>query len=157
MLKEQIQADLKEAMKAGDTGKVSVLRMLSAAFSNMEIAKRGEGEMTDKDYETVVKKEVKKLEDAIEQYRAGGRPELAEKEEAELKIMAVYMPEMMGEAEVAAIVDAVVGEMGGEMSNPPSPEQIRAGMGKIIGEVMKRSEGKADGGMISKLVKEKLG
>jgi uncharacterized protein len=145
MLKEQIAQDLKEAMKAGDAVRVSALRMLSAAFANMEIAKRGQGDLTEADYEAVVKKEAKKNQDSIEAYKLAGRTELQEKEEADLAIISVYLPQMMPETEVAAIVEAVIGELG------------TGNMGQLIGEVMKRAEGRADGGVVSKLVREKLG
>lgn len=147
MLKEQITTEMKEAMKAGDAFRLSVLRMLIAAFNNMEIEKRGAGqtELEDKDYQTVVKKEVKKRQEAMEMYKLAGRAELQEKEEQELKVLSAYLPEEMGEAEVKAVVDAVVEEMGTE------------NLGAIIGEVKKRTEGRADGGMIAKLVKEKIG
>ncbi|MFA5009944.1 MAG: GatB/YqeY domain-containing protein [Patescibacteria group bacterium] len=147
MLKDQITTEIKEAMKAGDTERLSTLRMLLAAFGNMEIEKRGAGQtqLEDKDYQAVVKREVKKRQEAIEIYKTAGRAELQEKEEQELKLLSTYLPEEMGEAEVKVIVDAVVSEMG------------TANMGAIIGEVKKRSDGKADGGLIAKLVKEKIG
>jgi uncharacterized protein YqeY len=147
VLKDQIAAEIKEAMKAGDAERLSTLRMLSAAFQNMEIEKHGAGQTTfeDKDYQAVVKREVKKRQESIEIYKTNGRPELQAKEEQEVVLLSAYLPEEMGEAEVKAIVDAVVAEMG------------TANMGAIIGEVKKRSEGKADGGLVAKLVKEKIG
>lgn len=146
MLKEQITTEIKEAMKAGDAFKLSVLRMLLAAFSNMEIEKRGAGQaqFEDKDYEAVVKKEVKKRQESVEIYKTNGRPELQEKEEQEIALLSAYLPEEMGEAEVKVIVEAVVAEMG------------VANMGAVIGEVRKRTDGKADGGLIAKLVREKI-
>jgi uncharacterized protein YqeY len=131
MLKEQISTEIKEAMKSGDSWRLGVLRMLSAAFMNAEIAMREKGEMTEADYQTVVKKEVKKRQDSIVAYTDAGRPELAEAEK-------------MGEAEVKKIVDEVVAEKG--IDN----------LGMLIGEVKARTEGKADGGMIAKLVKERI-
>lgn len=147
MLKDQITTEIKEAMKTGDADRLSTLRMLLAAFNNMEIEKHGAGqtEIEDKDYQAVVKREVKKRQEAIEIYKTAGRAELQEKEEQELKLLSAYLPEEMGEAEVKTIVDAVVADMG------------TANLGAIIGEVKKRSDGKADGGLIAKLVKEKIG
>lgn len=147
MLKDQITEEMKEAMKAGDAFRLSVLRMLMAAFNNMEIEKRGVGqaELEEKDYQAVVKREVKKRQEASEMFKTAGRTELQEKEDQEVKILSVYLPEEMGEAEVKAVVEAVVAEMG------------TGNMGAIIGEVRKRTDGKADGGMIAKLVKEKIG
>ena len=147
MLKEEVTQAIKEAMKAGDAFKLSTLRMLLAAFQNMEIEKHGAGQtdFENKDYQAVVKREVKKRQESVEIYKTNGRPELQEKEEQEIALLSNYLPEEMGEAEVKVIVDAVVGEMG------------VANIGMIIGEVKKRTEGKADGGMIAKLVKEKIG
>lgn len=146
-LKEQITTEMKEAMKAGDALKLSTLRMLIAAFNNMEIEKRGAGQtqLEDKDYQAVVKREVKKRQEAIEAYKLAGRIESQEKEEQELKMLSVYLPEAMSEVEVKAIVDAVVAEKGVE------------NMGVLIGEVIKRADGKADGGLVAKLIKEKIG
>ena len=147
VLKEQIAGEMKETMKAGDALKLSVLRMLLAAFNNMEIEKRTQGveQPEEKDYQAVVKKEAKKRQEAIEAYKLAGRVESQEKEEQVLKILSVYLPEEMGEAEVKAVVDAVIAEMG------------TGNLGAIIGEVKKRTEGRADGGMMAKLVKEKIG
>jgi len=147
MLKEQITTELKEAMKASDAARLSTLRLLMAAFNNMEIEKRTQGQtqVEEKDYQAVVKREVKKRQEAIEAYKTAGRTEAQEKEEQELKTLSVYLPEEMSEAEVKAIVDAVVAEKGTE------------NMGALIGEVVKRTDGRADGGMVAKLVKEKIG
>ncbi len=146
-LKEQITGEMKEAMKAGDALRLSTLRMLIAAFNNMEIEKRAQGveHPEEKDYQAVIKKEVKKRQEAIEAYKMAGRIESQEQEEKELKMLSVYLPEEMSETEVKVVVDAVISEMG--VGN----------MGAIIGEVKKRTDGRADGGMIAKLVKEKLG
>ncbi len=155
-LKEQITGEMKEAMKAGDALRLSTLRMLIAGFNNMEIEKRGQGitELEEKDYQAVIKKEVKKRQEAIEAYKMAGRVESQEQEEKELKILSVYLPEQMSEAEVKVVVDAVVAEMGIGPSSPEATE--RAGnLGAIIGEVKKRTEGRADGGMIAKLVRER--
>ncbi|MDD5606114.1 MAG: GatB/YqeY domain-containing protein [Patescibacteria group bacterium] len=145
MLKEQVQLDLTAAQKAREEQKVSTLRMLVAAFNNMEIAKRGKADVSEDDYMTVVKQEAKKRKEAIEAYKVAGRAESQALEEAELEILAAYLPEQMSEDELKSIVDAVVEEKG--IDN----------MGLIIGEVMKRAQGRADGGVVSKLVREKLG
>jgi len=147
MLKEQITTELKDAMKAGDAARLSTLRMLLAAFNNMEIEKRTQGQtqVEEKDYQAVVKREVKKRQEAIEAYKTAGRTEAQANEEQELKTLSAYLPEEMSEAEVKAIVEAVVAEKGTD------------NMGMLIGEVVKRTDGRADGGMVAKLVKEKIG
>jgi hypothetical protein len=144
MLKETIQQDLIVAQKAKAELKVSTLRMLMAAFNNMEIAKRGKADVTEEDYMTVVKQEAKKRKEAIAAYEMAGRIESKEAEEAELAILSTYLPEQMNEDELKGIVDAVVEEMGVD------------NLGLIIGEVMKRTQGRADGGAVSKMVREKL-
>ncbi len=144
MLKDRINEDIKSALREGDALKVSTLRMLSAAFSNLEIAKRGGEGMTEQDYESIVKKEAKKRTEAIEAYKTAGRAEAQAQEEKELELLSVYLPEVMSEDEVKKIVDEVVAEKGTE------------NMGLLIGEVVKRSDGKADGGMVAKLVRERI-
>lgn len=145
MLKEQVQTDIKEAMKSGDSWRLEVLRMLSAAFMNAEISMREKGEMTEANYESVVKKEAKKRQDAIVAYTDAGRPELAEAERKEVELLSKYLPEEMSEDEVKAVVEAVVAEKG--IDN----------LGMLIAEVRSRTDGKADGGMIARLVKERIG
>lgn len=146
MLKEQIQTEIKAAMKSGDSFRLGVLRMLSAAFGNAEIVARGEGrEMTEADYQQVVKKESKKRQESIEAFKLAGRMEAIESEEKEIEILSAYLPEEMSEAEVKAVVDAVVAEKG--IDN----------LGMLIGEVRARTDGRADGGLIAKLVKERIG
>nr|AQS30040.1 hypothetical protein [uncultured bacterium] len=134
------------ALKAHEEAKVSTLRMLTAAFNNMEIEKRGAGvtQLEYKDYQAVVKREAKKRQESIELYKAAGRTELQQKEEAELELLSKYLPAEMSEAEVKTIVDAVVMEKGIE------------NMGLLIGEVMKRTGGQADGGVVAKLVRERV-
>lgn len=141
-LKQQIQADLTAAMKAKEDLKLQTLRMLSAALHNEEIAKGGE--LDEPTTHAVIRREVKKRKEAAESFRSGNRPEQADKEETEAKILEVYLPQMMDEAEVMKIVDEEVA------ANPG------AQMGQIIGAVMKRTAGQADGGVVSKLVNQKL-
>lgn len=144
-LKEQISEDIKVAMKAREPLKVATLRMLMAAFNNMEIEKRAKGSVFEDDYVTIVKKEAKKRKEAIEAYKSAGRVEARQQEEAELEILSKYLPEEMNEDDIKKIVDEVVAEKGVD------------NIGIIIGEVIKRAGGKTDGGTVSKLVKEKLG
>ncbi|RLC36354.1 GatB/YqeY domain-containing protein [candidate division Kazan bacterium] len=147
VLKEQISEDIKAAMKAGQSETVSVLRMLMAAFNNMEIEKRVKGEVKEDDYVGVVKKETKKRKEAIEAYKAAGRAEAQRKEEIELEVLSKYLPEEMSESDIKKVVDEVIAERSEDLSN----------LGMIIGEVVKRTQGRADGGVISKLVRERLG
>ena len=141
-LKDQIQSDLTAALKAREDLKLQTLRMLSAALHNEEIAKGGELDETAT--HAVIRREVKKRKEAAESFRAGGRPEQGDKEEAESKILEVYLPQMMDESAVAKIVDE-------ELAANPGAQ-----IGVIIGAVMKRTDGSADGGVVAKLVNQKL-
>ena len=141
-LKEQISSDLKEAMKSRDDLKLQTLRMLSAAIHNEEIAKGGE--LDEAATHVVIRREVKKRKEAAESFRAGGRAEQSDKEEAEGKILEVYLPQLMNEAEVLKIVEEEIA------ANPG------AQLGQIIGAVMKKTAGQADGTVVARLVNQKL-
>lgn len=145
MLKDQVTQDIKEAMKSGDSFKLGVLRMLSAAFGNAEIAARGKADLQEADYEQTIKKEVKKRTESVEMYTNAGRTEQAATEQKEIEILSAYLPEEMAEEDVRAIVEAVVTEKGIE------------NLGMLIAEVRTRTEGRADGGLIARLVKSRIG
>jgi hypothetical protein len=142
MLKERIQAELTAALKAKDDLKLQTLRMLSAALHNEEIAKGGE--LDEQAIYAVIRREVKKRKEAAESFRQGDRPEQANKEEAESKILEAYLPQMMDEEAVAKIVDEEAA------ANPG------AQVGQIIGAVMKRTAGNASGDVVARLVNQKL-
>jgi uncharacterized protein YqeY len=149
MLEQKIEADLKTAMLAKDSQKVITLRGLKSALLNVKIAegKRDSG-LTDEEVEKVLAKEAKKRQESAELYKQGGDESRAEAELAEKAIIDAYLPEQLGEAEVAAIVDQVVAETGA------SGQQA---MGQVIGAVRTRTKGAADGALIARLTKEKLG
>jgi uncharacterized protein YqeY len=104
--------------------------------------------LTDEEVVGVISSEIKKRRDASEQYKKGERPELAEKEESEIKTLSIYMPEQMSEEEVTKIIKETMKEIGAS-----SPKD----MGKLMGALMGKVKGKADGNMVSKIVKEELG
>lgn len=147
MLKDKIQEDMKAAMIAHDEGKLSTLRMLKSALQYAEIAKGIGYSATDEDVLEVIGREVKKHREAIELYEKGGRPELAEKENLELKILQNYLPEQMSEEEVVKLVSEAISSTGAKTMQD---------MGKVMGKLMPQVKGKADAGMVSGLVKEKL-
>ena len=161
MFKEKLQNDVKEALKAGNAEKRMVLSLVLSAVKSRELEKRGKlskseqdavkleelSKLTDEEIVEVVSSEIKKRKDSVEQYTKGGRPELAEKEQNEIKILAEYMPEQMSEEAVKEEVKKAISETGAS-----SPKD----MGKVIGAVMAKVKGKADGQMVSRLVKEKL-
>jgi uncharacterized protein YqeY len=148
MLLEKIKSDLKEAMKNKEAEKLSVLRMLVSAINNeaITLGKKDEG-LNEEEVIKILKREVKKRKDSVEQFTAGGRPELAEAEQKEIEILNVYLPAEMSEEEVKKIVTEVIAEMG-----EVAPSQF----GLVMKTVMAKTAGQADGGMVSKVVKEVL-
>jgi len=162
MLKERINQDFKEAFKAKEELRVSVLRLLSSSLKNKEMDKRAklvktvsdeaelvkQSQLEDEEVLNVIGMEAKRRKDSIEQYQNGGRPELAAQEEAELAILAAYLPEQMGEEEVRKIVVESIKESGAASAQD---------LGKVMKVLMSKVKGKADGGMVNKVVKEELG
>lgn len=149
MTKEQLKEALKQSMLARDEIKTSTLRMVISALGYYEIEKGGAGyEATEEDVETVLQKQAKQRRDSIEQFKAGGRDELAEKEAKELELIKSYLPQQMSEEEVKKLVDEAVTTTGASS---------QADMGKVMGALMPKVKGKADGSLVSRLVKEKLG
>ena len=144
-LKEKIDEDIKSAMKAKEELKLSVLRMLKAAIGNAEIAKKRS--FVDEDIFSILQTSVKQRKDSAEQFRAGNRPELAEKETAEIKILETYLPAQLGEQEVRELVAKVVLETGAAGAKD---------IGKVMGKLMPLVKGKADGGLVNRLVRETL-
>jgi uncharacterized protein YqeY len=150
MTKQQLQDELKQAMLAKDTMKTSVLRMLISAIGYYEIQKGGANyEATDEDVMSVsvIQREVKQHRDSIEQFKNAGRQELVEKEEKELGLLQKYLPAQMSEDEVKKLVSEAVAQSGAS-----SPQD----MGKVMAVLMPKIKGKADGSLVSKLVKEAL-
>lgn len=149
MTKQQLRDDLKKAMFAKDTLKISVLRMVLSAVGYYEINKGGAGyEATEDDVLAVLQKEAKQHRDSIEQYRAGGRQDLVENETKELEILQAYLPSLMGEEEIRKLVADAVKQTG---------VKSQADMGKVMGALMPKIKGKADGGLVSKIVREEIG
>lgn len=148
MLKQQLRDALKQAMFAKDEMKKSVLRMLISAIGYYEIEKGGAGyEATDEDVLNVIQKEAKQRKDSIEQFTTGGRAELADKETKELEILQAYLPEQMGEEEITKLVQEAITQTGATSA---------ADMGKVMGALMPKTKGKADGGLVSKIVRAEL-
>jgi len=145
-LKEQIQSQMIEAMKARDTIKTDTLRMLKAEILKFETSGSGK-ELTDEVVISIIQKQLKQRKDASKQYRIGNRHELAEKEDAEAKILEEYLPEQMSEDEVRAIISATIAEVGATS---------KADLGKVMGAIMPKVKGKADGKVINRIVQELL-
>ncbi|MAS41185.1 MAG: glutamyl-tRNA amidotransferase [Porticoccaceae bacterium] len=148
-MRDKINADLKEAMKAGDKDRVGTLRLINAAIKAADIEARpsGKDKITDGDILSVLAKMVKQRRDSIEQYKSGGRQDLADKEAAEIAIIEVYLPKQMSEDETKAAIAQVVKETGAE-----SPKD----MGKVMGALKAKYTGQMDFGKASALVKAQL-
>ncbi len=148
MLKDKLREELKQSMLAKNAEKTSVLRLLLSAINYYETNKSGAGYVaTDEDVLSVIGSQVKQRKDSIEQYTNAGRKDLADKEKAELEILSAYMPEQMGEEEVSKLVDEAISQTGATSM---------ADIGKVMGALMPKVKGKADGTMVSNLVKSKL-
>jgi len=148
-LQEQIESDLKQAMRNKETEKVSTLRMVISAIRNKEIMLRKgeEVEFTDEHVTEVLTSEIKKRKDAIEAYEQGERQDLAEKEKTEITIIEKYLPEQMNDEEIEKIVREII-----ETYDDVSQKDF----GKIMGQVMVQVKGRADGSKVSEIVKNIL-
>ena len=147
-LKEKIQEDLKVAVKSRNQITSLVLRSLIAEINSraIELKKKEEG-LNDEEAERVVLKEIKKRQDAIEQYIKGNRDDLVKNEREEMGVLNAYAPQMMDEAELRHIIDDTINKIGAKDIQD---------VGRVIGEVIKQTGSKADGSLVSKLVREKL-
>lgn len=148
-LYQQILDDMKASMLSKDQDRTLVLRSLKSAIMKKEISVRqgGTATLSEEDVADVLRKEAKQRKDSIEQFENAGRTDLSEKEAYELTVIESYLPKMLSEQEVAAIVDEVIAAVGA--SSP-------ADMGKVMGQLMPKVKGKADGGLVNKLVKARL-
>jgi len=147
-LKQTILSDMKEAMKAGDATKRDTLRMLDSMIKNTEIEKMKKEEgLSDEEAQAVIVRAVKQRRDSVEQYKAGGREDLAEKESKEIEILSGYMPEQLGEDKIREIVKVVIAKTGAAS---------KADMGKVMGAAMGKLKGQADGNVVKKIVEEEL-
>lgn len=151
-MKSKIIVDIKNAMRAKNELKLSVLRMLSSAIHNKEIEKRAktgkEEELGEEEIVAAIRTEVKKRRDAIQEFEKGNRKDLVDKESAELKILEEYLPAEISDEEIEKIVKDVVAGFG---------EITQKDFGRIMGEVMKRVKGQASGDRVSGAVKKLLG
>ncbi len=145
-VKNQLRDDMKQAMRSGDKARLGVVRMALAAIQQREVDERIE--LDDAGVLGVIEKMIKQRRESVEQYRSGGRQDLADKESAEIEVLSAYLPEPLGEAELAALVDAVVAETGASSMKD---------MGKVMAELRNRAQGRADMAVLSAQVKSRLG
>jgi uncharacterized protein len=145
-LNERITNDLTQAMKAADALSRDTLRAAKTAIKNSEITK-GHA-LSEEEIIDVLAKEVKQRQDSIQSFTTGNRPELAQKEQAEINVIKQYLPEQLSEDEIRSLVTAAVSQTGATEAKD---------MGKVMAILMPQVRGKADGGLVSRIVKESLG
>ncbi|WP_346007728.1 GatB/YqeY domain-containing protein [Janibacter terrae] len=146
-LKATLQHDLHTAMRAREQVRVATLRMVLTGISNEEVSGTEGKQLTDAETLKVVAKEAKKRKESATAFRDAGRPELAEREEAELAVLAEYLPEQLGDDELAAIVDRAIAQVGATSM---------AQMGQVMGVAQAEAAGRADGGAIAAKVRARL-
>lgn len=146
-IQQSIKGELKDAMMAKDAVRLNVIRGLMTAFTNELVAKgrTPQDELTDEEAIAVITRASKQRKDSIEQFEKGGRADLAESEKSELVLIEKYLPQLMSEAEIKAVVDAKKVELG-------VTDKSKAGI--LTGNIMKDLKGKADGGLVKKVVDE---
>ena len=142
-LKEKLQADLTDAIRARDEVKSGTVRMLLTAITNEEVAGKSAKVLTDAEIITVLSRESKKRREAVDAYTEAKREDLANKEKAEGVIITQYLPEQLSEAEIKKMIANAIAE-----TNAAGP----AGMGLVMKVLQPKIAGKADGGVVSKLV-----
>ncbi len=149
MLKEQIEQDLKEALRSKDAKTLSVLRSIKSAIIYAEVEKgiKGVESLDDGAVTAVLAKEAKKRQESADAYEKAGNPERAAEELSEKSVIEKYLPEALSEEEINKLVDIVIDQIG-----PVSPQT----MGQIIGEVKKQAGASADGAMIAQAVKARM-
>ena len=147
-LAERVDADLKNAMRAKDANKLSVLRMLKSALKYATIEKPGtEADLDEAAAIQVVRKQVKQRQDSIEQFEKGARPELAAKEKEEIAVLESYLPQAMSTEDLAAIVRETIAETGAT---------TKAQMGAVMKALQPKVAGRADGKTLSQEVQKQL-
>ena len=147
-LSERVDSDLKDAMRAKDAVKLGVLRMLKSAIKYSAIEKSGaDGQLDDAEAAQVIRKQVKQRQDSIESFEKGGRPELAEKEKAELAMLTAYLPQGLSQDELAQAVREAIAEVGATS---------RAQMGAVMKSLQAKVAGRADGKSLSQEVQKQL-
>ncbi len=145
-LNEKLQHEIKAAMLARAAARLNALRMLKSALGYLQIEKKTDA-LSDPDFITVVQREVKKRRDSAEQYTAGGRPELAATEHAEIAVLEIFLPQPLSPEELEALIRATIQELGATEKKQ---------MGAVMKAVQAKAAGRADGKTISSLVGQLL-
>ena len=148
-LKDKLRTDLTTAIKARDGLRSSTLRMVLTSITNEEVSGKESRELTDEDVLGVLTRESKKRREAAEAFADAGRTEQAEKERSEAAVIAEYLPEQLTEEEVTALVTATIDELGVR-------EDGMKAMGRVMGALTPKTKGRADGGVVSAVVRRQL-
>jgi len=143
---ERLNEDMKQAMKAKEKLKLSVIRMIKASLQNERI-QLGVHELSEDEELTILSREMKQRTDSIKEFQEAGREDLTKRLEDEIKILQAYMPEQLSDEELAEIVKTTISEV-----NATSKKDF----GKVMGQVMPKVKGKTDGSKVQKLVQEYL-
>jgi len=145
-LQDQLNEDMKAAMKKGDKLRLETIRMVRAQMKDTQIAKQQP--LSPEDEISILQNAAKKRREAIELYKKGGRDDLLDKETAELAILTEYLPKALTPEEILAIIEATIQETGAKTA---------ADFGKVMGKVAQQTKGRADGKMVQQMVRERLG
>jgi uncharacterized protein YqeY len=145
MLRDRINDELKDAMRAGDARRRDALRLLTAALKQKEVDERKS--LTDSDIVAIIDKMIKQRRDSIAQFEKGGRADLVDKEQFEISVLERYMPQAFSDAEIDAAIAAAIAETGAK---------AQSDMGKVMGPLKARLAGRADMAKVSGRVKSKL-
>lgn len=145
-LKDRISEDMKEAMKAHEKDRLAVIRMVRSAIRQTEID--GKKELDDEGVMSVISKELKMRRDSLEEFERGGRTDLVEKTKAEIEVLLPYLPTQLSEDEIKALVKEAIEGTGASSTKD---------MGKVMGALMPKVKGRADGKLVNTIVKGMLG
>lgn len=144
-LNEQLNEDMKQAMKSQDKFKLSVIRMVRSAIKNIEIDQRKT--LDDNEVLDILNREIKQRRDALQEFQKAGRDDLAEAAQAEIAVIAKYLPQQLTEEEIQAIVRQTIQETGASS---------KADMGKVMSALMPKVKGRADGKLVNGIVQQEL-
>jgi uncharacterized protein YqeY len=147
-LEERLDADLKEAMKSGDTTRKLAIRAVKTAITEAKVSGTEAKTVNDADVLAIITKQVKQRRDSIIEYNRGGRPDLAAQEQAEIAVLEVYLPKQLSEAEIRKRAQAVIAELG---------VTDMKGFGSVMKRLSADLRGIADGQIINRVVRELLG
>ncbi len=140
-IKSQLTEDMKQAMRDKDTDKLGTIRFLLSEIKNVEI---DEGVQDDAGVQKIISRQIKQIRDARSDFERAGRTDLVEQEDAKLAVLEAYLPAQLSDNELEALVDEAIAESADK------------NMGKIIGAVMQKAAGQADGGRVAAAVRNKL-